>query len=72
MVSSLIRRTSALGREVHAVVRQGRLMAFPKRKASPVDAERAVVFVHGFMAGGPVFDPMRSHVESEEPPRHAT
>lgn len=64
MVSSLIRRTSELGREARAVVRQGSLMAFPKRTASPVGAERAVVFVHGFMAGGPVFDPMRAHVES--------
>lgn len=64
VVSSLIRRTSELSREVHAVVKQGRLMAFPKRTASPSAAERAVLFVHGFMAGGPVFDPMRSHVES--------
>jgi triacylglycerol lipase len=53
-----------LGREIGAVVRQGRLMAFPKRTASPAHADRTVLFVHGFMAAGPVFDPMRAHVES--------
>jgi triacylglycerol esterase/lipase EstA (alpha/beta hydrolase family) len=53
-----------LGREIGAVVRQGRLMAFPKRSQPPASADRMVLFVHGFMAGGPVFDPMRAHVES--------
>lgn len=64
MVQRILRRTSELGREAVAVVRQGKLMAFPKRTTAPAGAERAVVFVHGFMAGGPVFDPMRAHVES--------
>lgn len=61
---SWIRRSTELGREIGAVVRQGRLMAFPKRNPLPSFADRTVLFVHGFMAGGPVFDPMRSHVES--------
>lgn len=39
-------------------------MAFPKRTPSPGAADRAVLFIHGFMASGPVFDPMRAHVES--------
>lgn len=39
-------------------------MAFPKRASSPAFADRTVLFVHGFMAGGSVFDPMRTHVES--------
>ncbi len=54
---------SPIAREIGAVVRQGRLMAFPKRTAAVHHADRAVLFVHGFMAGGPVFDPMRAHVE---------
>ncbi len=39
-------------------------MAFPKRTAALASADRAVLFIHGFMAAGPVFDPMRVHVES--------
>jgi pimeloyl-ACP methyl ester carboxylesterase len=62
--ASLIRKSSELGREIGAVVRQGRLIAFPQRGAQSSIADRAVVFVHGFMAAGPVFDPMRAHVES--------
>ena len=62
--SSLIRRSSELRREIGAVVRQGRLIAFPNRAAAHSTADRAVIFVHGFMAAGPVFDPMRAHVEA--------
>jgi len=62
--ATLIRKSSELGREIGAVVRQGRLIAFPKRGASPAVADRAVIFVHGFMAAGPVFDPMRAQVEA--------
>lgn len=54
---------SPIAREIGAVVRQGRLMVFPTRAATARHADRAVLFVHGFMAGGPVFDPMRAHVE---------
>lgn len=66
LATDWLHRSSRL-REIGAVVRQGRLMAFPKRRAAPAEAERAVLFVHGFMAGGPVFDPMRAHVESTAP-----
>lgn len=51
-------------REALALARQGTLMLRGLRRAAqPVDGERAVVFVHGFLAAGPVFDPMREHVE---------
>lgn len=56
---------SAWRRELQAYLLQGRLVAAAaRRRARPVDADRVVVFVHGLMAAGPVFDPMRSHVEA--------
>lgn len=33
-----------------------------RRRNGPVAAGRVVVYVHGFMAAGPVFEPMRRHV----------
>ncbi len=52
-------------REARALAVQGRLILRGLRRPTPrlVEAERVVVFVHGFMAAGPVFDPMREHVE---------
>ncbi|UJR80276.1 esterase/lipase family protein [Sandaracinus amylolyticus] len=57
-----------LGREVRAVARQGQLIAAARNRATPsIPGERVVVFVHGFMAAGPVFDPMRAFVEQRAP-----
>jgi pimeloyl-ACP methyl ester carboxylesterase len=51
-------------REARALARQGQLIVHARgRRAFPVRGERVVVFVHGFMAAGPVFDPMRRFVE---------
>ena len=41
------------------------LRGLRKRPRALAECERVVVFVHGFMAAGPVFDPMREHVERE-------
>lgn len=53
--------------EIRALAVQGRLMLHGLRRAPCAlgECERVVVFVHGFMAAGPVFDPMREHVERE-------
>ena len=61
---SLIERSAQFGREMRALVRQGRLMSGPGLATSLPRADRAVLFVHGFMAAGAVFDPMRAHVEA--------
>jgi len=65
LVPRLQQRAAALGREAAAVLRQGRLMAAGDPDLA-VRRGRAghVVFVHGFMASGPVFGPMRAHVEA--------
>jgi triacylglycerol lipase len=53
-------------RELDAYLMQGRLIAAAAmRRASRREGERVAVFVHGFLAAGPVFDPMRSHVEEQ-------
>ena len=53
-------------REARAIAYQGWLMArHIRRLRVPVEGPRAAVFVHGFMAAGPVFDPMRAQVEAE-------
>ncbi|MBX3272545.1 MAG: alpha/beta fold hydrolase [Sandaracinaceae bacterium] len=54
-----------LGREAMAWARQGALMIRGRRprRYVPGEAARVVVFVHGFGAAGPVFEPMRAHVE---------
>jgi len=46
---------------------QGRLIASARGRTEPQPAPgpRSVLFVHGFMAAGPVFDPMRERVERE-------
>lgn len=58
-------RAKILGREAAAWARQGVLMMRGRRprRFVPGEAERAVVFVHGFGATGPVFEPMRAYVE---------
>jgi triacylglycerol lipase len=65
-----LRRALALPREGAAVVEQAllvaRSVAQPRREegnASLARGGRTVLFVHGFMAAGPVFAPMRAHVE---------
>jgi triacylglycerol esterase/lipase EstA (alpha/beta hydrolase family) len=63
-----IQRALAFQREGAAVVEQAMLVARSVaglRLARPasVPARRTVLFVHGFFAAGPVFDPMRRHVE---------
>jgi triacylglycerol lipase len=65
-----LRRALALPREGAAVVEQAllvaRSVARPRRSGvsgSGEQGERTVLFVHGFMAAGPVFEPMRAHVE---------
>jgi triacylglycerol lipase len=65
-----LRRALALPREGAAVVEQAllvaRSVARPRREredGAHVQGERTVLFVHGFMAAGPVFEPMRAHVE---------
>ena len=64
----IARKSLEIGREVRAVVRQGQLISQGKRPMRGTgqasgQGERLVVFVHGFMAHGPVFDPMRERVE---------
>jgi triacylglycerol lipase len=55
---------SSFAREARALARQGSLMlrAIPRRRRR-LDGERVVVFVHGFLAAGAGFDPMRIEVE---------
>jgi pimeloyl-ACP methyl ester carboxylesterase len=53
-----------LGREALAVARQARLIANARaRPVGPWRGERLVVFLHGWFAAGPVFDPMRAYIE---------
>lgn len=61
MLSSWRTTTVELRREARAIARQGQLMA---ERAPWIDGagSRTVVFVHGFMAHGRVFGPMREHV----------
>ena len=66
-----------LGREVRALARQGELIArasvsksatylraepSPERSVQVGAGQGALVFVHGFMAAGPVFGPMAAHL----------
>jgi len=53
-------------RELSALARQGRLIArgLVRGRSSPA-SDRVAVFVHGYLAAGPVFDPMRDMVERE-------
>ncbi len=54
-----------LGREAAAWARQGQLMLLGPKRPGHVhdDADRVVVFVHGWGAAGAVFEPMRAEVE---------
>jgi len=55
-----------LGREARAIAAQGRLILRARGRADALpESERTVLFVHGFLAAGAVFDPMRSHVERD-------
>lgn len=55
-----------LGREARAIAAQGRLIFRARGRAEPLpDTQRTVLFVHGFLAAGPVFDPMRARVEHD-------
>lgn len=58
-------RARVIGREAVAWARQGVLMVRGRRprRYVPGEGERVVLFVHGFGATGPVFEPMRAHVE---------
>ncbi len=62
-----LRRLRSLGhelrRETGAALRQGQLIALGPRRAARSSAEHAL-FVHGFMAHGSVFAPLREHVEA--------
>lgn len=64
VLSALRDTTHELRREAWAIARQGRLMARRGRQVD-VPCDRHVVFVHGFMAHGAVFAPMREHVVRE-------
>jgi pimeloyl-ACP methyl ester carboxylesterase len=56
-------RLPAFGREAVAIAQQGLLIARHLRRPAPaVRGARVVLFVHGFLAAGPVFDPMRAKV----------
>lgn len=62
---SAARVAGRITREVRAVARQGQLIVGGARRVQrSLSGARMVVFVHGFMAAGPVFDPMRAHVEN--------
>lgn len=54
-------------REAAALVKQGWLLARAGRRRPGRwhEGERLVLFVHGFLASGPVFDPMRQRIERE-------
>jgi triacylglycerol lipase len=61
-----VRRTlTLLGREAAAFARQGQLIVLGPRRPRVVHAEadRVVVFVHGYGAAGAVFEPLRVEVE---------
>lgn len=61
MLSALRERTHEIRREARAIARQGQLMA----RSVPGGAaarDRHVLFIHGFLAHGAVFGPMREHV----------
>ncbi len=52
--------------EGRAVAQQARLIARnARRREPPLAGRRAVVLVHGYMAGAPVFDPLRQRIASE-------
>lgn len=59
----------SLRRELEALAVQSRLIARRVVGSSPppslsIAGPPHAIFVHGFMAAGPVFDPLRNHVES--------
>ncbi len=64
MLKRLNRLGRELGRETRAALRQGHLIATAGRPATE-RGPRHVVFVHGFMAHGRVFAPLRAHIERE-------
>jgi pimeloyl-ACP methyl ester carboxylesterase len=57
-------RRGRLRDEARAIARQGLLLTRAVlRREAPAAGPRVAVFIHGFMAGPAVFDPMRAHVE---------
>lgn len=64
MLRRLHRLGSELRRETGAALRQGQLIASRKRPSAEPQPGH-VVFVHGFMAHGQVFEPLREHVEEQ-------
>lgn len=68
MLRKKARVSRSVTAEAKAIARQASLMWLHRnrdRHARPIapSSEKVVVFVHGFMAAGPVFDPMRAEVE---------
>lgn len=58
--------TSLFRREAGAMAQQGWLIAKNLVRRRPtIDGPRAVVFVHGFLAAGAVFGPMRDRVSAD-------
>ncbi len=60
-------------RESAALARQGLLIArrlIRGQSGAPTDDRRHAIFVHGYLAAGAVFDPLRAHVEGRAD--HAT
>ncbi|MFW6050348.1 MAG: alpha/beta fold hydrolase [Myxococcota bacterium] len=57
-------KPAAWRRELDVLLLQSRLIATGLRRRPAVrTGPRVAVFVHGFLAAGPVFDPLREHVE---------
>lgn len=64
MLKRLHRLGKELRRETGAALKQGHLIATARRPKGAPSPQHAV-FVHGFMAHGRVFAPLREHVERE-------
>lgn len=64
MLKHLHRIGKEIRRETGAALKQGHLIATARRPKSP-PSPRHAVFVHGFMAHGRVFAPLREHVEQQ-------
>ncbi len=59
-----MRSAPIFGREARALALQGRLiLGALARRPRALAGARVAVFVHGYLAAGAVFDPMRAHVE---------
>jgi triacylglycerol lipase len=64
MLAADVTHEGLFRREARAIGRQAKLMlAAARRPPVAVRGERVAVFVHGFMAAGAVFDPLRAAVQ---------